>query len=77
MTKALSITNRETVKEYFRRVYPEHCQRICEAVHEYGRSDYYLAGQSVGTELLCAFLWQYTPEGQEYWSMLARRELEA
>lgn len=69
----------ETLQQYFHRVYPDHCARICEemrAPSQMGTGPTRLARppKHDEVELMIAFPWADAPEGWEYWARLSRAE---
>ncbi len=67
----------ETVSDYFKRVYPEYYVQIITNInHERGpevTADL-LGGRAFECELRCAFIWDDSPEGHEFWRAVAQRE---
>lgn len=68
----------ETLQQYFHRVYPDHCQRICEIMHAQSRwADILLSEPAIQPDtdpISRSFLWSTTTEGWEYWARLSRIE---
>ena len=66
--------SRRTLAEALAYFYPLHYQRIVECIHEQHQENL-LESRDSDANLLSAFIWAKTSEGQYYWYSLSRAEV--
>ena len=69
----------ETVQDYFKQVYPEYYVQIITNINrERGpeATAHLLSSKAIPNELMCAFWWARSPEGDAFWRAVAQREAQ-
>jgi len=67
----------ETVSDYLKRFYPEYYVQIITNINRERGSEvtaHLLTSKAIPCELHCAFIWSRSPEGHEFWKVVAQRE---
>jgi hypothetical protein len=72
--KRVEDSDMTTVRETIRERFPEHCQRICEIIHE--RREERVLDMIDFSGLRGWFVWESTSEGYHYWRALHDGDVE-